>query len=482
MSYSTHRAWGTRAQKVVAAMASTAIAAAALLPGLAQAAGEITYSADTNVALGNGMVLIVRSGSIAKSVTYGQSTLTVVMADGSSGTDSFIVDAFGPAMSMGNSNDKSLTVQAVCAQTNGLSRITAVDAAPASGDTTYIITPSLTGCGSSIVSGGGGGGGSYVAPVTTSCNLLAPTAGDALTAGAAFPISWSSVGTNINDVLLTYSVDGGTTYGLLNPVGRPNSGAFTWVVPNTASTNVKVKLECRDIGGATLSTSTSGAFTIAGNSTSPTVPAPTPSPAPAPTPVTGPAPQAAPIATLIHDPSQLDTLLSAMGAARSTASEAKWSALLHSDALQFKVGLTAAQLSAITNFVTYGASPETAKLGTGERRALIRDYMETVGRSDVNWDDIQRMTVGQKPLGRNLPKEQAKVTQVQAVWLKFVGHNPIFQDPKEDLGWNTLMYRIRFTRDLNKERAGILKFQALYKRVPTSTLDWAAVRAWGYAL
>jgi len=45
-----------------------------------------------------------------------------------------------------------------------------------------------------------------------------------------------------------------------------------------------------------------------------------------------------------------------------------------------------------------------------------------------------------------------------------------------------MMYRIRFTRDLNKERAGIGDFQGLYNRLPKSPFDWSMVRALGYAL
>ena len=190
----------------------------------------------------------------------------------------------------------------------------------------------------------------------------------------------------------------------------------------------------------------------------------------------------APVSVLIQDPSQTETLVNNLGTPRSMSEEAKWQPLIQSDAIAFNVGLTASQSTAITNFVTYGASDETESLGAGERRALVRDYFETVGRADVNWNDIQRMTTGQKPLVRNLPNEQANVAATLAVYVKFVGHAPNFSVAKEDLAWNTLMYRIRFPRDLNKERAGITKFQSLYKRVPSSPLDWSAVRAWAYAL
>lgn len=195
-----------------------------------------------------------------------------------------------------------------------------------------------------------------------------------------------------------------------------------------------------------------------------------------------PPPVASPVAVLIQDPSQTEVLIKTLEVPRSVSEEAKWKAFVQSDALAFKIGLTAEQSNTITNFVTYGISTQTKFLGAGERRAVIRDYFETVGRAEVNWDDIQRITLGQKPLVRNLPKEQANVSAVLATYIKFVGHKPNFSIPKEDLAWNTLMYRIRFPRDLSKERSGIAKFQQLYKHAPSTPLDWAAVRAWAYAL
>ncbi|MCX6715069.1 MAG: hypothetical protein NTX72_04605 [Candidatus Uhrbacteria bacterium] len=191
---------------------------------------------------------------------------------------------------------------------------------------------------------------------------------------------------------------------------------------------------------------------------------------------------AAPVAVLIHDPSKFDELLAALGTASNPSEFAKYKALVKSDALAFKVGLTDAQQTTIANFVTYGASTATVKLGSGERRAVVRDYLETVGRSDVIWDDVQRMSTGQKLVNRNLAKEQAQVNNVLANFKKMVGHTPNFKVPAEDIAWNTMMYRIRFPRDLNLEKQGITKFKTLYNRIPSTPMDWSIVRALGYAL
>ncbi|OGL91741.1 hypothetical protein A3H11_01215 [Candidatus Uhrbacteria bacterium RIFCSPLOWO2_12_FULL_47_10] len=234
------------------------------------------------------------------------------------------------------------------------------------------------------------------------------------------------------------------------------------------------------VTAAASATSGGGAGTTTTAPTTTTTTAPATTTTTTTTTTTAPAATAAPVAVVIHDPSKLDALLTALSATRSTSEEAKYMPLIKSDAIAFKVGLTAEQEATITNFVTYGASDKTVKLGAGERRAVMRDYLETVGRGNVNWDDVERMTKGEKPVSRNLEKERAQVGVALKVFVKIYGHSPVFSDAKEDLAWNTLLYRIRFTRDLTVEKEGIVEFRATYGRTPKSTMDWATVRVLGY--
>ena len=112
----------------------------------------------------------------------------------------------------------------------------------------------------------------------------------------------------------------------------------------------------------------------------------------------------------------------------------------------------------------------------------MRDYLETVGRAEVIWEDVQRMATGQKLVNRNLAKEQAQATRVLSNFKLMVGHAPNFNVPSEDIAWNTMMYRIRFPRDLALEKQGIVEFKGLYKRNPSTPMEWSIVRALGYAL
>ncbi|MFH0779410.1 MAG: carboxypeptidase regulatory-like domain-containing protein, partial [Parcubacteria group bacterium] len=230
-------------------------------------------------------------------------------------------------------------------------------------------------------------------------------------------------------------------------------------------------------GGASTPATTPAVTTPAATTTTTTTTAP------AATAVTVALPStAAPVAVLIKDPTKLDEILSQLNLTSKPSEVAKYMPLIKSDAIAFKVGLSDEQQTAITNFVAYGISEKTVALGAGERRAVMRDYLETVGKSDVNWEDVERITKGEKPIGRNLAKEQAKVSTVLKAFAKITGHKPNFKDADEDLAWNTMMYRIRFTRDLTKEAQGIKEFKAIFKRVPSSPIDWSSVRALGYVL
>lgn len=236
-------------------------------------------------------------------------------------------------------------------------------------------------------------------------------------------------------------------------------------------------------GGGSTTPATPAQPVVPATPVTPVTPIVTPAtPATPAAPATPVASPAAPVAVLIHDPSNFEALLAALSVAAKPAEFAKYSALVKSDALAFKIGLSDVQVKAIANFETYGASTATVKLGSGERRALIRDYFETVGRADVVWDDIQRLATGEKPVKRNLAKEVAQAGIALDAFKKMTGHAPNFKNAAEDIAWNTMLYRIRFTRNLTLEKEGILEYQKIFKGTPTTPSQWAIVRALGYAL
>lgn len=152
---------------------------------------------------------------------------------------------------------------------------------------------------------------------------------------------------------------------------------------------------------------------------------------------------------------------------------------LYADLNEFSLRLDITSYQNARAFLCEGLLPEIT-VGKGERRALLRDYFDTIGFSTINFDNILNISKGLKPVNRNLAKEQANVTVALKYFTKIFGHSPVFSNPIEDLSWNTLMYRIRFQRNLTFEANGIVKFRENFLRLPSSPLDWSAVRILGY--
>lgn len=291
--------------------------------------------------------------------------------------------------------------------------------------------------------------------------------------------TWERQSTTVDTTnnTLTAQVDHFSTYGVI--------GGTTATSTTTGSTGTT---SGGGGGGGGSTPTTSTPTTVPSTPTTPSTPAATStdSTTSAPAATATPTATAAPAATvpdvLIKNPTDVSSVLETLGLTRNTTDEAKYRPLLKSDASAFKVGLTAEQENAVTNFVAYGISQATVKLGSGERRAVLRDYFDTVGRADVKFADVERITKGEKPIFRNLKKEQGQVTEAIRLFEKIKGHRPNFKDAKEDLLWNTLMYRIRFTRDLEKEKKAIGQFRTKFKKLPSTPMDWAAVRGIGYVV
>lgn len=155
---------------------------------------------------------------------------------------------------------------------------------------------------------------------------------------------------------------------------------------------------------------------------------------------------------------------------------------LQTDARSFGVTLTAPDQERLASFVDNGTSAETRALGSGERRALVRDALHTMGRSNVPLSDLERMARGEIPATRNLVIERQQLPRVRATFRSLYNRDPNFKNADENLVWNTMMYRIRFPRNLAAEREGIQDFRQAFNRTPTDPFQWAVVRALGYVL
>lgn len=134
----------------------------------------------------------------------------------------------------------------------------------------------------------------------------------------------------------------------------------------------------------------------------------------------------------------------------------------------------------LADFLRSGTTPQTKALGSGERMAVLRDAQETMGRTDIPVEDLERMSQGEIPKTRNLAIERTLVPRALGSFEMMFGHAPNFKNPAENLAWNTLMYRIRFPRDLKREGQGIQKFRKLFRKTPSDPFQWSVVRVLGY--
>ncbi len=134
----------------------------------------------------------------------------------------------------------------------------------------------------------------------------------------------------------------------------------------------------------------------------------------------------------------------------------------------------------LDEFLVSGTSETSARLGSGERAAILRDAQETMGRTDIPVDDLERIANGQIPHTRSLAYERSMAPRALLTFRTIFGHAPNFQNQTENLAWNTLMYRLRFPRNLTEERQGIQAFRSTFHVAPSSPFQWAVVRVMGY--
>jgi len=106
---------------------------------------------------------------------------------------------------------------------------------------------------------------SIVSADTDTINVTYPNGGESLNGGSPYTITWNSSGTVFN-VRLEYSTNNGSTWNLINATA-PNSGSYSWTVPNTPSTQCLVRV--RDQVDNDPSDTSNAVFTISSSGPGP---------------------------------------------------------------------------------------------------------------------------------------------------------------------------------------------------------------------
>ncbi len=97
--------------------------------------------------------------------------------------------------------------------------------------------------------GGGGGGGGNPPPAIT---VSQPNGGEQLAAGSAYSVFFTTQGSQVQNIRLSYSVDNESTYAVITSSASPSSGIYAWTVPSVAADAVHLRAEALGAGNSVL--------------------------------------------------------------------------------------------------------------------------------------------------------------------------------------------------------------------------------------
>jgi hypothetical protein len=95
-------------------------------------------------------------------------------------------------------------------------------------------------------------------PLTSSVTLTSPNGGENWVIGSTHNITWKS--NNVTNVKLEYTTNNGTNWSTVIASTAASAGTYIWTVPNTASTNCKVRIS--DVNDAIVNSVSANVFTI----------------------------------------------------------------------------------------------------------------------------------------------------------------------------------------------------------------------------
>ncbi|MCK5320609.1 Ig-like domain-containing protein [Candidatus Parcubacteria bacterium] len=135
---------------------------------------------------------------------------------------------------------------------------------------------------------------------------------------------------------------------------------------------------------------------------------------------------------------------------------------------------------ALTNFIAYG-SPDTEKLGAGERAGVINSFRATfkkVPETSNDWSDVIKIANGRWPSAANTEAEAVATDAFVKVYLRFPDRN----DSHDDAAVVVVAYGLRpANRNTDSEKAAIKTFKSIYGYNPAGATDWDIVRAIAYS-
>lgn len=173
------------------------------------------------------------------------------------------------------------------------------------------------------------------------------------------------------------------------------------------------------------------------------------------------------------------TITSAVGAARSTASE-KTNLTKYVNALVKGLKMTTAAINNINYFITYG-TPTTKKIGAAERASILSSYLLAYKKLPVTsaqWLDLLKISQGYFPTAVSTAVE----TQAKKEFVKVYKRAAVLTNSPDLSAIKMIAYGVRtVNRNTKSEQTATVKFRSVYDHAPVNPLAWNIVRAIAYS-
>jgi hypothetical protein len=336
----------------------------------------------------------------------------------------------------------------------------------------------------------------------------APTGVTATGGTSSITITWTAPTKNADDTdlddLLGYSIYRSTsangTYVQLN---TSNIATAAYTDSSVSSgTTYYYKVTAGDTGGvesamsssdsASLTTSPGGGSVIFSQPQTQEEPAEVAEPAPEPTTPTETTKTTAPtqsaralqIQRIVSEAislvkAKVSEIIALVRAKRDLAKEQTWAQTV-SEKIIGALHPVAEVRYAITNFVAYG-TPESLKLGQGERAGVVNSFREAFGKlpeTDTDWQDVLKIANGRWPSQRNEAKEATAVETFEKIYLR----SPDRANPNDDAAIVVMAYGLRpGNRNLDSEKVAIKTYKHIFGKNPETATQWDTVRAIAYS-
>ena len=145
--------------------------------------------------------------------------------------------------------------------------------------------------------------------------------------------------------------------------------------------------------------------------------------------------------------------------------------------------MTEAMRDSVTNFITYGVDDNTAKLGAGERAAVMfsyKDAYDKLPQDETELADAIKIANGRWPSKTSPEAEDNAKAKFKSIYKKDAN----MDHPNDNAAVTIMAYGLRQkaeNRNLDSERNGIKIFKSLFNRTPQSTEDWNIMQAITYS-